>query len=165
MGRFRWERSDLVGMPPSLRAGSEPGQGLPVPSLRITSSKARHEHVYWRLEEFCTDIEFIENINRSLAYRLKADTSGWDVGQVLRPPPPVTIRLSPPCSNQKPQLSTNILASRSLGFERVKQIVPENIEITELVDVRKVIAKYTWDDHHFDLFTKDQIEEANDRLP
>lgn len=146
--------------PEPSEAGSGPGRGLPVPSLRITSSKAQHEHVYWRLEEFCTDIEFIENINRSLAYRLKADTSGWDVGQVLRPPHTSNYKAKPVPVVIEATTEHEYTRQAFAGFERVKQVVPENIEITELVDVRKVIAKYTWDDHHFELFTKDQIEEG-----
>ena len=43
------------------------------------------QHVYWRLDNHVTPEEF-EGLNRALAYNIGADTSGWDGGQVLRPP-------------------------------------------------------------------------------
>lgn len=64
-------------------------EGIPAPSLKIQSSVAGREHWYWKLNEFYTgddNREAIENINRSLAYALGADRSGWDATQVLRVP-------------------------------------------------------------------------------
>lgn len=58
---------------------------VPKPTLRVQSSLPGHEHVYWRLDEFLTDISVLEDKNRALAYLLKADTSGWDADQILRP--------------------------------------------------------------------------------
>lgn len=58
---------------------------IPRPSFIIQSSLPQHEHWYWKLDEFLTDIEVLEDRNRSLAYVLSADTSGWDADQVLRP--------------------------------------------------------------------------------
>lgn len=64
---------------------------VPAPTLRIQSSIPGHEHVYWRLEEFLFEPQppgtsILEERNRSIAYLLKADTSGWDADQILRPP-------------------------------------------------------------------------------
>ena len=59
---------------------------VPEPSLRMRSSLEGHEHWYWRLGEFLTDVALIDERNRSLAYFMEADTSGWDADQVLRPP-------------------------------------------------------------------------------
>lgn len=141
---------------------SEAADGLPVapePSLRVCSSREGHEHCYWKLAEFDKDIEWVENVNRSLAYNLKADTSGWDANQVLRPP--FTI-------NYKHDLPVHIAAARAVGFSKsdfkdfknVKQIVTESIEINDIPPISKVIAKYPWDDHHSDLFFKGIIEEG-----
>ena len=58
---------------------------VPPPTLIVQSSLAGHEHCYWRLDEFVTDIAMLEDRNRSIAYTLKADTSGWDADQILRP--------------------------------------------------------------------------------
>lgn len=59
---------------------------IPRPSLRIQSSLPGHEHAYWHLDEFLTDIDTLEERNRALALALSADMSGWDADQVLRPP-------------------------------------------------------------------------------
>lgn len=64
----------------------ELSENVPQPTLRMRSSLEGHEHWYWRLDEFVTDIATIDERNRSLAYLLQADTSGWDADQVLRPP-------------------------------------------------------------------------------
>lgn len=58
---------------------------VPEPTLIVQSSLEGHEHCYWKLEEFLTDIPMLEDRNRSIAYTLKADTSGWDADQILRP--------------------------------------------------------------------------------
>lgn len=61
-------------------------KNVPRPSLRVQSSVSGHQHLYWHLEKFSTDISAIEGINRALAYALGADPGGWDINQVLRPP-------------------------------------------------------------------------------
>lgn len=58
----------------------------PEPTLRIQSSIPGHEHCYWLLDTFLDDPSLLEERNRSLAYALHADTSGWDADQILRPP-------------------------------------------------------------------------------
>ena len=60
-------------------------QDVPHPTLIVQSSLTGHEHCYWRLSEFLSDIPTIEDRNRSIAYLLKADTSVWDADQILRP--------------------------------------------------------------------------------
>lgn len=131
----------------------------PEPSLRVMSSRTGHEHCYWKLDEFTTDIQFVENTNRALAYTLKADTSGWDAGQVLRPPH---------TTNYKHDLPVRIIAAREKTFDRtdfkafqaVKQLVSESIVLGEIPEITKVIATYKWDDHNYDLFMKPEIEEG-----
>lgn len=59
---------------------------IPEPTLRVQSSIPKHEHCYWRLDEFLSDVSTIDDRNRALAYTLGADTSGWDADQILRPP-------------------------------------------------------------------------------
>ena len=58
----------------------------PEPTLIIQSSIPGHEHCYWKLDTFLNKPKVIEERNRSLAYALGADTSGWDADQILRPP-------------------------------------------------------------------------------
>lgn len=59
---------------------------VPPPTLRVQSSLPGHEHCYWALDEFVTDVDWIDDRNRAIAYATAADTSGWDSNQVLRPP-------------------------------------------------------------------------------
>lgn len=68
--------------------GNVPGEisgGLPNPTIRVRSSTEDHEHWYWFLDSFVSPYD-LERINRGLAYFLSADSSGWDAGQILRPP-------------------------------------------------------------------------------
>jgi len=58
---------------------------VPRPTLIVQSSIEGHEHCYWKLSEFVTDIDTLEDRNRALAYVMHADTSGWDADQILRP--------------------------------------------------------------------------------
>jgi len=58
----------------------------PAPTLIVQSSLDRNQHCYWAIDEFIDDIELLEDRNRALALALKADTSGWDADQILRPP-------------------------------------------------------------------------------
>lgn len=129
------------------------------PSLRIQSSVEGHEHVYWKLDEFSSDLEFIENSNRSLAYTLKADTSGWDLGQVLRPPY---------TTNYKHNDSVTIIEESNrihskaafASLQPVKQLVSDSIDVNELPEVTRVIAKYSWDEDHFELYMRKSIPEG-----
>jgi hypothetical protein len=59
--------------------------GIPMPSLRVQTSTPTHQHCYWTLDKLLSDPTEIENRNRALAYSLNADTSGWDISQLLRP--------------------------------------------------------------------------------
>jgi hypothetical protein len=76
---------DFDGNAPEKWEDLDIGVSIPEPSLIIQSSLPGHEHCYWQLDEFLTDISLLEERNRALAYILKADTSGWDADQILRP--------------------------------------------------------------------------------
>src|SRR5690606_29582506 len=80
---FLWV--DFDGNAPLSWEELESDISIPKPSLIIQSSLPTHQHCYWQLDEFLTDIETLEDRNRALAYHLKADTSGWDADQILRP--------------------------------------------------------------------------------
>jgi hypothetical protein len=61
-------------------------EGLPTPSIKVQSSEHSHQHWYWRLDHLETDPSVVEAISQKIAYHAKADLSGWDANQVLRPP-------------------------------------------------------------------------------
>lgn len=58
---------------------------IPEPDCIVQTSSETHVHCYWRVP-YLDNIVEIENINRRLMYHLDADYSGFDAGQVLRPP-------------------------------------------------------------------------------
>jgi nucleoside-triphosphatase THEP1 len=54
------------------------------PNVIIQTSNSNHLHCYWQIEPISGDT--LEDLNRRLTYYLGADTSGYDITQVLRPP-------------------------------------------------------------------------------
>lgn len=58
---------------------------LPEPDCIVQTSHDTHVHCYWKIP-YTSDIKQIEDINRRLTHFLEADSSGFDVNQVLRPP-------------------------------------------------------------------------------
>ncbi len=58
---------------------------IPQPDCIVQTSHDTHVHCYWKIP-YTTDIQQIEDINRRLTHFLEADSSGFDINQVLRPP-------------------------------------------------------------------------------
>lgn len=153
-----WEGEGHTESPDSSEAGSvaprDENGHLPPPSLRVQSSKDGHEHVYWRLDEFVTDAQWIEDKNRAITYEHGADSSGWDCTQILRPPFTTNFKHDLPVTVR--QSTESILGTEKFAFLRPPaQLVNESIDVENLPSVEKVVAKYTWDDTHFDLFMND----------
>lgn len=134
---------------------------IPPPSLRVQSSNDGNEHAYWKLDEFTNDVAWIENTNRSITYSTRADTGGWDIVQVLRPPytqnykyedtPPVTVAFdSRSIYNQQ----------RFAQLKPVQQLVSDAVDTENLPIVEQVIAKYAWDTENFKFFMDPAIEEG-----
>lgn len=75
-------------------------EDFPAPTAVVESSPGRH-HYYWRLSSPIT-AKAAEALNKKLALALGADSSGWDLTQLLRVPgtknykyePPVGVRLN-----------------------------------------------------------------------
>lgn len=149
---------------PDPQEGQErPTSGLPavpVPSMRVQSSTDTHEHVYWVLDSFETDVSRIESINRSISYTYRADTSGWDANQILRPPY---------TTNYKHDLPVTLASYRKGGYSKDKfgelkpilELVSDAIDTENLPLVELVVAKYAWDEEHFKMFMDPQIEEGH----
>lgn len=132
----------------------------PVPTLRIQSSTEQHQHVYWKLDSFTEDLDFIENTNRALAYTLKADTSGWDLGQVLRPPGTTNYKHDLPVFVLETNSSRRYKTQNFAALRPIKQLVSDNLDIEEIPKVERVISKYTFDDQHYELFFSPSIPEG-----
>lgn len=134
-----------------------PGSGIPEPTLRVQSSSEGHEHLYWVLDEFNSDVSFIENTNRSIAYQLHADTSGWDANQILRPPCTRNFK-----RDMDVFVKTNEHSSHNVSvFAQLpppERLVSDAVDTDALPDLEGVIAKYSWSDEMFDLFRKSKVE-------
>lgn len=157
-----WHPSE--GAPEPSEAVSGPGRAytgpLPAPSVRVQSSMDGHEHVYWRLDEFTSDIQWLEDKNKSITYSLRSDTSGWDATQLLRPPftnnikrdgmPVTVVEIS---DRQHPLSAFAFLKPPAT-------LVNESIDIGELPSVELLIAKYRWDETHYKLFADSNIPEG-----
>lgn len=70
---------------------------IPGPHCIVQSSLPGHYHVYWKVGEQL-NATLVESINRRLTYALEADSSGWDINQVLRPPGSFNYKRSVPVS-------------------------------------------------------------------
>jgi len=64
--------------------GSGPPAGAPEPTAVVESSPGRR-HLFWCLSRPLSPRR-AEALNRRLSYAVGADRSGWDLGQLLRPP-------------------------------------------------------------------------------
>lgn len=129
------------------------GDKVPLPTMRVRSSLEGHDHLYWRLNQFETDRSKIEQINRSIAYMLNADSSGWDANQILRPPN---------TKNHKRDKVVRVLTRSAStygyeffeGLEIPKQLTKEDIELEEVPEPLTVVAKYKWNTEDWEFFRK-----------
>lgn len=128
---------------------------IPAPTLRIKSSQEGHEHWYWK-SDTNLDIHTLETVNRALTYALGADVSGWDAGQILRPP----------CTtNHKRQLPVGIISKSEQIYNKADfGALPEPPALLEVVlpdhlpAVEDVIATTTFSDSLWTLFKDGVVE-------
>lgn len=160
----QWEALDQTGPHGGAQQATGGGQRVPPPTLRVQSSKEGHEHVYWRLDTFCDDVSEIEDRNRSIAYTLRTDVSGWDANQILRPPGTTNHKRDLPVSIRNIAKDEESLQLYSLqtfsAIPRAIQLVDNSIDTSNLPAVEKIVAKYPWDEQHFSLFMG-IVEEGN----
>lgn len=122
---------------------------IPSPTLRIQSSNEGHEHCYWRLDRFLGTDE-LERINRALTYALRADQSGWDAGQILRPPSTFNHKRSREvvlldCVNAA--IPADLFDGLQQPPPAVEAPIPESVPAIE-----EVIFRYKFTDEVIDLF-------------
>lgn len=131
-----------------------PDDIAPRPSLEVQSSTEKNVHAYWILDESVEPKE-IERINRSLAYALDADTSGWDANQFLRPPFSMHRKTRKPIT-VKVVADRTELAPYSVGdFEHLptpRDVIQEKIDLDALPSIEDVRALATWDQDLLELF-------------
>jgi hypothetical protein len=150
-----WGTSETIG---SAEGTSEAVPGPP--TIEVQSSAEGHKHIYWRLDEFCTDLNFIQNTNRAIAYQYGADTSGWDVEQVLRPPFTINHKRGMPVLVDRFD-DTEYPLQGFKGFKPVVQLVKDTIVAEDLPDPVVVIAKYTWDPDTSELLNREVVPEGS----
>lgn len=129
------------------------------PSLRVRSSSASNEHVYWRLNEPITDVVRLQEINRAITYSLGADSSAWDATQILRPPETTNYKYDPPVD-----VTIILNSDTSYDIEIFNAIPSAPIPITpdwqpnQIPEVAKVILKYPFSDAAAELFSKPKLD-------
>lgn len=151
--------------------------GIPEPTAIIQSSVEGHQHVYWRSDDFITNVESIEDRNRAIAYRLGADTTGWDADQLLRPPYTTNYGfkaggerkawVGPSTDSADTQLifrsDTNapVDGFDSLGTPEREYL--ERLELGEIPGVNKVLALARWTEDMLTVFsyTKEEAAESS----
>lgn len=133
---------------------SWPEKTAPLPSIEVRSSSDRNRHAYWLLDAFLSGKE-IEELNRSLAYALGADTSGWDANQFLRPPLSTNRKYVKPIT-VKIVADREELARYSVGdFEHIptpRDVIREKLDIDALPSMDEVRSLANWDEDLLDLF-------------
>lgn len=124
--------------------------GIPSPSLRIQSSESGHEHWYWKLTEFTSDLDSIERINRALSYHLGADASGWDVNQILRPPTTFNHKRNKPVGIlytsedvYGPETFVSWEAPARLNEQLINEVIPDAFEVA---------MRYAWPKQALELY-------------
>lgn len=148
-------------VPQEAQDGPQDGPAaLPAPSMRVQSSTDSHEHVYWCLDSFVTDVQQIENINRSISYTYRADTSGWDANQILRPPYTTNYKHDLPVTLAKYEERQSPVGAFGT-LKPIMELVSDSIDTENLPEVEKIIAKYPWDEEHFKMFMDPQIPEGH----
>lgn len=137
---------------------------VPKPALRIQSSPGR-QHLYWRLEQFNTDIKMIQDLNRAIAYEMGADPSGWDMNQVLRPVgtlnhkrggiPVVIASGGDPTARYVPMDFSEIPVA-DYSIEKIPTLGNGT-----LPNASRLIGKYAFNNKEMDLLFKPEVQEGH----
>jgi len=159
---------EIDGTAPEIWEGV-PYDKHPAPSVRLQSSVPGRQHCYWLLDEFVGK-EVIESKNRALAYELDADTSGWDAGQVLRPPSTKNYghaKIGRRSGTYDVELLVETETKYGPSFIEVPphfvEIVKNSIDLTTLPSLALVLAKGKWTDEFYKTFFADKSPEKGDR--
>lgn len=137
-------------------SGAVPGP----PTIEVQSSSEGHRHVYWALDSLATDVDFIQNVNRSIAYKYGADTSGWDAEQILRPPFTTNHKRGMPVLVARFD-ETRYNADQFKGFKPVVQLVKDNLDLDAIPDPVVVIASYPWESDTRELLNRDSLQDTD----
>lgn len=99
--------------------GAEVPADFPQPTAIVQSSPGK-KHYYWALSR-AAEPQVAERLNKRLAYGMNADKSGWDLGQLLRPPGTVNHKYE-----ERPQVVLlSVEEGRSWDPEELERILPK----------------------------------------
>jgi hypothetical protein len=129
---------------------------IPLPTLRLRSSGITNEHWYWKLNTPIYDANSVEGLNRSLAYQLGADVSGWDANQILRPPQTYNHKYEQLTYCTIIDHNNSTVEPVSLEFlptyEGTTSLDGVDLTTAPIPDVQEVIFKYIWADDAREVF-------------
>lgn len=142
---------DFDGNVPALEELNE--LGVPQPTLRVQSSIPGHEHWYWRFDQFNTDVQSVQNINKALCYAFGSDFA-WDMGHSLRPvgshnhkrDAPVVIKAHNDHTFNPDDFADVPVPANSYDVEQFRK--------EQIPSALKTLLKRAWDDEARDLLTK-----------
>jgi hypothetical protein len=135
---------------------------VPQPTIEVQSSTEKKRHVYWVLDEFCDDRKTLERINRSIAYALQADLSGWDASQFLRPPYSVNRKYDKPITAKVlvDRLENAYELSAFSEIPAPAETIKAELELGELPTIDEVKSLAKWDKEMLSIFNKTYEEMA-----
>lgn len=137
-----------------------PEEVVDLPSIEVQSSIPAKRHVYWRLDEFLDDPRALEKLNRSIAYALGADTSGWDANQFLRPPFSVNRKYDKPITAKVVENRLERVYDLSVfdSLPTPAEAIKADLELSDLPSVEEVLALAKWDKEALAIFNLSKEE-------
>jgi hypothetical protein len=137
-------------------------QGVPEPSIKIQSSDEFHQHWYWKLNYFVSDIRAAEQISKRITYYLKADLAIWNANRVLRPPNTI---------HHESSRQTSVIRwdERRYGIEDFSGIpdvelalLGEDDNIGEVPEALDVIFKYPFSEEDARFFKQKEVKPGHE---
>lgn len=133
---------------------------VPEPSIKIQSSTPGHEHWYWRLEGFVTEIKVVEDITQRLAYHLKADIGCWNANRVLRPPNTVHHESGKGVVVLRWD-DTPVSIGKFVDIPKLPVAFLDDTDIKLVPDVLDVIFRYKWEPQDIAFFRERSIAKGH----
>jgi KaiC/GvpD/RAD55 family RecA-like ATPase len=134
-------------------------EGISAPSLTVQSSDPTHQHTYWVLDDFITSVPALEAMNRSLAYKLKADPSCWDATQLLRPPGTTNFGYAKKRDKSYDvsiaDLHDTVHSGQSFQpSEDIRDQIKVSLSEADIPPIDKVLTLHQWDERFYELFNR-----------
>ena len=109
------------------------------PSALVQTSSDTHAHVYWKIDP--TDVSTLEDVNRRLAFFFKADSSGWDATQLLRPPGTLNHKYQSPLPVQLSYWHESHFPIGVFDVAPAVEVPPKTLTQSELLNPKPLLLK------------------------